>query len=94
MAAFNIPGLPRSILGIIDEHTHARYRRPIQGAYSLTSLKGYESYVDDTINLLGGILDRYSESRKPVNLSLLAYYCEMLYQSEVNDLLTHLLRVL
>ena len=57
---------------------HARYRRPIQGAYALSYLKNYESYVDDTIEMLAGVLNRYSQKREVVNLSLLVYYCKSL----------------
>ncbi len=76
MEAFNIPGIPKSILAIIDEATHARFRRPVQGAYSLSNLKNYEPYVSITIEYLSGILDRYSKTGEHVNLSLFVYYCE------------------
>jgi hypothetical protein len=74
--AFNVPGVPKSILAIIDEETHACYRRPIQGAYSLTNLKNYEPYVDEMINVLVDVLDRHVREEKPINLSLWVYYCE------------------
>lgn len=76
MTAFNLPGVPRSVLAILDETEHARVRRPIQNAYSLTNLKGYEPYVDEIINMLVNVLDRYAGDQKQINLSLWVYYCE------------------
>jgi hypothetical protein len=80
--AFNVPGLPRSILSIIDEETHARFRRPIQGAYSLTNLKNYEEYVDETIEILLDALDLHAKEGQTINLSLWVYYCEY---EEISD---------
>ena len=65
------------MLGILDEHEHAKFRRPIQNAYSLTNLKGYEPYVDEIINMLVSVLDRHVADQKQINLSLWVYYCEL-----------------
>lgn len=76
MNAFNVPGVPGSILAIIDEEKHARFRRPIQGAYSLTNLKNYEKYVDDTIEILLDAVDLHAKEGQKINLSLWVYYCK------------------
>lgn len=74
VTAFNVPGVPQSVLSILDEQKHARYRRPIQNAYSLTNLKNYEPYVDEEINTLVEVLDRHVQNGQPINLSLWVYY--------------------
>lgn len=77
MTAFNVPGVPRSLLAILDEHEHAKFRRPVQNAYSLTNLKGYEPYVDEIIEMLVTVLDYHAANQKQMNLSLWVYYCKL-----------------
>ncbi|OKL57734.1 hypothetical protein UA08_07234 [Talaromyces atroroseus] len=66
---FMQPGKPTSIVGIRNEQKHAAYRRPIQGAYSLSSLKLYEPAIDDMINELTGIFDEKSENKSVINVT-------------------------
>jgi cytochrome P450 len=68
--------VPDSVLVILDEETHAKYRRPVQHAYSLTSLKGYEPYVDDIIRTLVDVIETHVESGEAVNISSWLYFCE------------------
>ena len=62
---------------MLDEERHGKYRRPIQHAYSLTSLKGYELYIDEVINMLLANIQRHAREGKPVNISSWLYYCEL-----------------
>jgi hypothetical protein len=66
--------VPDSLLVIQDEERHAKYRRPIQHAYSLASLKGYEPYVDDIIQTLVDVIDRHVESGEAINISSWFYF--------------------
>lgn len=75
VTAFNVPGIPRSLLATLDENEHARYRRPIQNAYSLSNLKGYEPYVNEVIGKLATVLDRHVRDQTQINLSLWVYFC-------------------
>uniref|UniRef100_A0A093UQ86 Tryprostatin B 6-hydroxylase n=1 Tax=Talaromyces marneffei PM1 TaxID=1077442 RepID=A0A093UQ86_TALMA len=67
--AFMQPGKPTSIVGIRNEQKHASYRRPIQGAYSLSSLKLYEPAIDDMINKLTSIFDEKCRSKTVINVT-------------------------
>lgn len=75
MQAFQIPGVPPSILTIRDGEMHALYRRPIQGVYSLSNLKSYEPDVDEILNILIGVFDQFDLKNEAVNISIWAYYC-------------------
>lgn len=75
MQAFQIPGVPESILTIRDGERHARYRRPIQGTYSLSNLKSYEPDVNEILNILISAFDQFDRKNEAVNISLWAYYC-------------------
>ena len=72
---FMVPGVRTSIVGIRNEQQHAAYRRPIQGAYSLSSLKAYEPAVDEMIETLVTILDRHAHSGQTINISAWCHYC-------------------
>ncbi|KAF2105044.1 cytochrome P450 [Rhizodiscina lignyota] len=63
-----------ALVGIKDEATHGRYRRPIANAYSLSSLKGYEPYIDQTINTLTDVLDQRVTDGKAINMSDYLHY--------------------
>jgi hypothetical protein len=75
---FMQPGKPTSIVGIRNEQTHAAYRRPIQGAYSLSSLKLYEPAIDDMINKLEAIFDQKSKNKTVINVTEWCHFCELL----------------
>jgi len=71
------PGVNASgLVAIQDEYTHGRYRRPVAHAYSLSSLKGYEPYIDEMIQKLVSILDDFERSGKVVNMSDWLHYCK------------------
>jgi hypothetical protein len=74
--AFMQPGKPTSIVGIRNEQKHASYRRPIQGAYSLSSLKLYEPAIDDMINKLTSIFDEKVRSKTVINVTEWCHFCE------------------
>ncbi|KAF2103043.1 cytochrome P450 [Rhizodiscina lignyota] len=58
-----------ALVSIKEEETHGRFRRPIAHAYSLSSLKGYEGYIDQMIEKLVGVMDKYGSQGKPINMS-------------------------
>jgi cytochrome P450 len=64
-----------SLLSIPDEKTHSQYRKLVSNAYSMTSLKGYEPYVDDMVNRFVEVCDEHAFTHKPMNLSLWCHYC-------------------
>jgi hypothetical protein len=74
--AFMQPGKPTSIVGIRNEQKHASYRRPIQGAYSLSSLKLYEPAIDDMVNKLTSIFDEKCQSKTVINVTEWCHFCE------------------
>ncbi|OCT48003.1 benzoate 4-monooxygenase cytochrome P450 [Cladophialophora carrionii] len=58
-----------ALVSIKDEKTHGMYRRPIAHAYSLSSLKGYEPYIDQMIEKLIGELDKHDADGTPINMT-------------------------
>ncbi len=42
----------------------------------MTSLKGYEPYVDEMVNRFVQVCDDHANTRTPMNLSLWCQYCE------------------
>ena len=64
-----------ALVSIKDEKTHGIYRRPIANAYSLSSLKGYEQYIDDTIEKLMAVIDRHVKEQKPINMTKWLQFC-------------------
>lgn len=70
------PGVNASgLVAIPDEYTHGRYRRPVAHAYSLSSLKGYEPYIDEMIQKLVDVLDEAATSGRTINMSDWLHYC-------------------
>jgi hypothetical protein len=58
-----------------DEEYHARIRRPIANAYSMTAVMEFEPAVDSTIELLRSKLDQFVLSNRPFKLEKwLQYY--------------------
>ena len=58
-----------------DEKTHSQYRKLVSNAYSMSSLKGYEPYVDDMVNRMVQVCSRYADSQESMNISLWCHYC-------------------
>lgn len=73
---FSVPGIHTSLVGIRNEQKHASYRRPIQNAYSLSSLKAYEPAVDEMIDKLVEVVDNHAKEEKTLNISSWCHYCE------------------
>ena len=73
---FMIPGKPTSIVGIRNEQKHAAYRRPISGAFSLSSLKLYEPAIDDMITKLLNIFTVKSEKQEIINVTEWCHFCK------------------
>ena len=74
---FRQAGVTTSLLSIPDEKTHSQYRKLVSNAYSMTSLKGYEPYVDEMVNRFVEVCNEHAESQAPMNLSLWCHYCEL-----------------
>ena len=65
-----------SLLSIPDETTHSKYRKLVSNAYSLSSIKAYEPYVDEMTDKLVRVCDEHVRTGSPMNLSLWCHYCE------------------
>ncbi|KEF59855.1 uncharacterized protein A1O9_04703 [Exophiala aquamarina CBS 119918] len=73
---FRQAGVTTSLLSIPDETTHSKYRKLVSNAYSLSSIKAYEPYVDEMINRLVHVCNEHAKTGTPMNLSLWChYYC-------------------
>lgn len=92
----------RSLLTIPDEATHSKYRRLVSNAYSMSSMKGYEPYVDEILDRYVEVLDMYAKTKERMNLSRWCHYCgfrnrSILVIREITDVrfrLTIMLRLL
>lgn len=73
--AFRLGGENRSLLTISDETTHAKYKRLVSNAYSMSSMKAYEPYVDEMVGKFVGVLDRFATTGERINLSRWCHYC-------------------
>ncbi|KAJ9603054.1 hypothetical protein H2200_012349 [Cladophialophora chaetospira] len=58
-----------ALVSIKDEKTHGIFRRPLAHAYSLSSLKGYEPYIDEMIEKLILELDKHDAAQSPINMT-------------------------
>ncbi|KAK1730007.1 cytochrome P450, partial [Colletotrichum acutatum] len=73
---FRQSGVTTSLLSIQEETIHSRYRRLLSNAYSMTSLKAYEPYVDELISKFINICENHAEKKQVLNLSRWCYnYC-------------------
>lgn len=70
-------GAETALVSIRDEETHARYKKLVAGSYSMSSLKGYEGFVDDIIERWLGILQKFAERGEVVNISQWSHYCAL-----------------
>ncbi|KAJ9609661.1 hypothetical protein H2200_005989 [Cladophialophora chaetospira] len=61
--------LTQSLFECRDEDYHARIRRPIANAYSMSTLVEFEPAVDSTVDLLSSRLDRFVASGEPCPLN-------------------------
>lgn len=66
-----------ALVSIKDEKTHGIYRRPIANAYSLSSLKGYENYIDETIEKLMTVIDGHCKSGNSINMTRWLQFCQL-----------------
>ncbi len=66
-----------SLLSIQDEQTHSKYRKLVANAYSMSSIKGYEPYVDDMVARFVEVCDDHAAKGEPMNISLWCHYCKM-----------------
>ena len=59
-----------------DEKTHSQYRKLVSNAYSMSSLKGYEPYVDDMVDRMVQVCSHHADLKEAMNISLWCHYCE------------------
>ena len=73
--AFAPAGLTSTLMTNLDEESHAKYKRPVANAYSLSALKFYEPNVDQVISELVNALVEKAAKNEIVNLSRWCHYC-------------------
>lgn len=59
-----------SLFNTRDEKYHAKYKRPIASAYSMSTLVEFEPFVDTTTKLFIEKLDRFAESGAAVDIGV------------------------
>ena len=52
----------------------------------MTSLKGFEPYVDDMVNRFVQVCNDHANAQTPINLSLWCHYCEYVTAEEIGTL--------
>lgn len=62
-------------MSIVDEQTHAKYKKLVAESYSMSSLKGFEPDVDEMIARWLDVFGRFALSGEVMNVSLWAHYC-------------------
>ena len=60
----------RSLFTTLDEKYHQTYKRPIAGAYSMSSIVEFEPFVDSTTKLFMTRLDEFVESKTQLNFGV------------------------
>lgn len=60
----------RSLFTTLDEKYHQTYKRPIAGAYSMSTMVEFEPFVDSTTKLFMTRLDEFANSRAELNLGV------------------------
>jgi hypothetical protein len=61
----------------LDENFHARIKKPISSAYSMTTVTEFEPFVDQTIHTLVAQLDeRFDAPGLPCNIATWLQYCK------------------
>jgi hypothetical protein len=73
--AFVPAGVTTTLLTNLDEESHAKYKRPVASAYSLSALKFYEPNVDRVISELLNALSEKATKNEVINLSRWCHYC-------------------
>lgn len=58
-----------------DEDHHARIKRPISAAYSMSTLTEFEPFVDKTINTMFSRLDDFVEQGRACDIATWLQYC-------------------
>lgn len=59
-----------------EESEHAQHRRLVANAYSMTSLKAYEPYVEELVDRFIEVCGNHAETGHSLNLSLWCHYCK------------------
>lgn len=62
-----------------DNRTHARIRRPVAGAYAMTSIMQFEPFVDENIRVFYARMEElFIGTRRPCDIHNWVQYCELL----------------
>lgn len=64
-----------AIVAIQEESKHAKYRKLVANAYSMSSLKDYEPYVDEMVQRLVEVCESHAKSGESMDISLWGQYC-------------------
>jgi hypothetical protein len=60
-----------------DEDFHAAIKRPISGAYSMSTLTEFEPFVDKTIQTLFKKLDEFVAGNEVCDIAVWLQYCTL-----------------
>ena len=85
-APFTPYGVQSNVFAVIDDRIHEAMKKPLVGAYSMTSLKNYEPYIDEQIKILLGRLDEeFAESGRTCEMDKWFQYCPLLPTLSLDD---------
>ena len=75
-APFTPYGVKSNVFSVIDDRVHEAMKKPLVGAYSMTSLKNYEPYIDEQIKFFLERLDEeFGASGKICEMDKWFQYC-------------------
>jgi cytochrome P450 len=69
-------GITTALPAILDEPTHAAYRKLVSNAYTMSALQNYEPQMDRVTDQWLAVFDRFASSGGPVNISQWSHYCQ------------------
>ncbi len=74
-APFTPYGVKSNVFSVIDDRIHEAMKKPLVGAYSMTSLRNYEPYIDEQINFFLDRLDEKFGAGKTCEMDKWFQYC-------------------
>ena len=74
-APFTPYGVKSNVFSVIDDRVHEAMKKPLVGAYSMTSLKNYEPYIDEQIKFFLDRLDEEFGAGKTCKMDKWFQYC-------------------
>jgi hypothetical protein len=64
-----------NVVTIRDPDKHGKYRRPIAGAYALSSLLDYEVQVNEMLDKLCEKIEKITSGNKQMDIARWLFYC-------------------